>query len=237
MKLLGAILTAAGFLLLGFPAAAQNGDAYTQAVLNYKTGNFPAARIAIDDALAANPDNVAIVILKSRILTELGDFDGARKTLESLNDNPHLTPADGDARTLAWGDICMRRRDFDGATKFYESLLARQPDNPDLKLKIVYSRVGANDLVTAAKFASELKPLDPDNPAYYFARAALAEATGKSAEADQEIETVRTIYGITVANRYLKTYLQVFAPRHEASVSSRAEPPATKASPAKPAQP
>ena len=32
-----------------------------------------------------------------------------------------------------------------------------------------------------------------------------------SEEAEEDIQTARTIYGITVTNRYLKTYLEVFA--------------------------
>jgi tetratricopeptide (TPR) repeat protein len=213
---------------------------YHQAFLNYKSGNYQAALIAIDQAAQDNPDNINTQILKARIQTELLQFDDAKKTLEGLNDNPHFTPADGANRTLAMADLCLRRRDFDGATKLYESVLTTaRPDDPDLILKVVYSRVGANDLGSALSYSSKLKPLDQVDPAYYFAKAALAQATGDSASADQDLQTVTTLYGITVSNRYLKTYLQLFSGGAKNSISARAEPPAsgTNAPPVAPTHP
>jgi hypothetical protein len=78
---------------------------------------------------------------------------------------------------------------------------------------------------------SELKPLDPVNPSYYFAKAALAQATGNSNEADDDIETSRTIYGLMVTNRYLKTYLEIFASSSQDNMAAAlTPPPATNAS-------
>jgi Flp pilus assembly protein TadD len=222
-------LAAAG---LAAPLAAQNPapdsdtSSYHQAFLNYKAGNYPAARIAIDDAQKESPDNINTIILKAKILTELGDFAGARQALSSLNDNPHLTPADGDNRTLALADLCLRKRDFDGASKCYESLLGSSKANdPDIELKLVYARIGSGDSASALTIASKLRPFDPVNPAYYFAKAALAVSSGDSTSADQDIETVRTIYGITTANRYLKTYLAVFSHPAANNPNARSEPP------------
>jgi tetratricopeptide (TPR) repeat protein len=201
---------------------------YQTALLNYKTGHYDKARAAIDDAEKTKPGDPATEILKARILTELGDFDGAKTALEGLNGNPSLTPELDEARGMAFGDMCLRRHDFPGAAKFYESLLSQKPDDPDLILKIVYACVGASDLIEAGKYASQLKPLDPDHPSYYFAKAALAQATGKAQEADDDIQTARTIYGITVANRYLKTYLEVFASSKKSPASDITPPPLLK---------
>jgi hypothetical protein len=77
--------------------------------------------------------------------------------------------------------------------------------------------------VTAGRIASELKPLDAASPAYYFAHAALAHAGVGTDDEDQDIQQARTIYGITLTNRYLKTYLEVFSEKH--SVSSALNPP------------
>ena len=215
---IGAVFLAAlGFsltLAAQDPAPDTDTSSYHQAFLNYKSGNYDAARLAIDDALKESPDNVNTLILKAKILTELGDYDGAHQALESLNDNPHLTPADGENRTLAFADLCLRKRDFDGASKFYQSLLnSTRAGDQDIELKLIYARVSAGDTVTAAAMAAKLKPFDPVNPAYYFAKAAIANSSGDSATADQDIQTVRTIYGITTSNRYLKTYLAVFSIR------------------------
>jgi len=209
-----------------------NHSPYHIALLNYKSDKFDAALIAINEAEKAAPDDIPTVLLKARILTELHQFDQAKKELTSLNDNPAWTPALDEARTLAWGDLCLRQRDFDGAAKVYQKLLDKKTGDTDLILKIIYTRVAASDLVAAEKYASQLKPLDPDHPSYYFAKAAIAQATGKGTEAEQDIETVRTIYGITTANHYLKTYLQVFSANSASSTSARAEPPKTNAPPA-----
>jgi tetratricopeptide (TPR) repeat protein len=224
---------ALGIILLGLATLLRAEDTsddqpltpYQTALLNYKTGKYDDARTAINTAEKANPGDLPTEILKARILTELGDYAGAKKVLEDLNGNPGLTPELGEARTMAFGDMCLRQHDFNGAAKFYESLLSRKPGNPDIILKIVYSLVGTSDFLDAAKDASQLRPLDPDHPSYYFAKAALAQATGKAQEADDDVETARTIYGITVTNRYLKTYLEVFASSDKSPASDVTPPP------------
>jgi tetratricopeptide (TPR) repeat protein len=216
---------ALGLLLLGLTPLLRAQDApdnqtltpYGTAVLDYKTDRYKDALTAIDEAESEKPGDPATAILKARILTELKDFDGAKKALEGLNGNPALTPELGEARTMAFGDMCLRERRFDEAAKFYESLLSEKPGDPDLILKIVYTRVGASDFVEAQRYASRLTPFDSKNPyddhaSYYFAKAAIAQATGNAQEADDAIQAARTNYGITVTNRYLKTYLEVFAP-------------------------
>ena len=110
--------------------------------------------------------------------------------------------------------------------------LQAKPNDPDIMLKRIYSRIGATDLVTAEKDASHLKPLDPDHASYYFAKAALAQATGKMDAAEEDIQTARTIYGITIANHYLKTYLEVFATTADKNKGTLVAPPETNAPPA-----
>lgn len=213
------------FVLAG-PAAAQDdaSDAYHQALANYKAGHYEAALVMVGDAEQQAPGDPNTEILKCRILTELGHYDLAKKALDTLEGNPHLTPADGQNWTMAYGDLCLRKRDYAGAIKSYQSLASALPDDADLTLRLVYAFIGAGDLSHALSYASKLKPLDQVNPSYYFAHAALAEATGKSAGADNDIETVRTIYGITVTNRYLRTYLQ--ATSHTAPKSGLVPKPA-----------
>jgi len=202
---------------------------YHQALLAYKSGYFDKARASIDAAEKAKPDDLPIQVLKARILTEQHDFDAGEKILRHL-----LAPSGSGSPDvqLALGDLLLRKRDFDGAARIYDVALQGKPGDPDIMLKMIYTRISVSDFITAGKYTSQLKPLDPDHPSYYFAKAALAQATGKTAEADQNIETVRTIYGITTANRYLKTYLEVFSPDQTKSAATRAEPPATNAAPA-----
>lgn len=204
---------------------------YHLALLDYKRGHFDLARTSIDAAEKAQPDNLPIKILKARILTEQHDFNDGEKLLRSLLDPSGSGPLDVQ---LALGDLLLRKRDFDGAAKVYDIALQSKPDDPDIMLKMIYARISVSDFITAGKYASKLKPLDPDHPSYYFAQAAIAQATGKTADAETEIETARTIYGISTANRYLKTYLEVFSPDQTTSAAARAEPPASNAPPANP---
>jgi len=210
---------------------------YHQALLNYKGGNYDAARLFIDQAEKAQPGSVPVELLKVRILSEQHDYPQARRVLENLEGNTALTPADGLAITLATGDLDLRQHHFADASKHYESLLAQKSDDLDVKLKLIYACIGNNNLVEAGRLASELSALDASNPAYYFARAALAKDTGNSVEEEQDIGQARTIYGITITNRYLKTYLEVFS-GNKNSISSALNPPpaGTNAAPA-PAKP
>lgn len=199
---------------------------YHQALLNYKSGHYDQARTAIDAAEKAKPGDLPIEILKARIMTEQHDFADGEKLLRR-----RLTPDGPYEVQLALGDLLLRKHDFEGASQFYDIALQKKSDDPDITLKLIYARIGVSDFVTAGKYVSRLKPLDPDHPSYYFAKAALAQSTGKTDEAEQNIQTVRTIYGITVTNRYLKTYLEVFAAN--SSPAARAEPPPATNTPSK----
>ena len=200
---------------------------YERALLNYKAGKYDAAKLLIEDADEATPGNAAIEMLKVRILAELHDFHGAHQVLNSLYDRPDLNPAYAAALILTSGDLSLRERHFDEASKAYSSYLQNRPTDADAKLKLIYARLSVGDLVTAGKLASELKPTDPATPAYYFAHAALAHTGATSGDEEQDFEQARTIYGITLTNRYLKTYLEVF--------SKPANPPASAPGAAKPA--
>lgn len=201
------------------------------ALLDFKRGNLDAARKEIDAAEKAQPDDIPIKILKSRILAEQHDFATGEKLLRAA-----LTPEGPFEIQVALGDLLLRKRDFDAAADIYGQALKAKPGNPNILLDLIYTRVSVSDFVSAGKYFSQLKPLDQDNPAYYFGKAAIAQATGKTADAEEAIETVRTLYGNTMADHYLKTYLEVFAPGEMKSPAARAEPPpsATNASPPAP---
>lgn len=239
---------ALGFVLLGGASFLHGQDApevqdndtspYHVALLDYKSGKFQEAL----DVL--NPSgNTAVVmdertvILESRILTELKRYDEAEKVLKNA------MPPSGDSQIqLALGDLLLRKRSFDLAAKYYELALQAEPNDPDITLKIVYTRVGATDLIEAGKYASQLQPFDashdpldpkhPGNPSYYFAKAAIAQATGKSQEAEDDIQTARTLFGITTTNLYLKTYLEFFASADKGPALDVTPPPLLKPTPA-----
>jgi tetratricopeptide (TPR) repeat protein len=243
---LGLILLASTILLRAedAPEVEENDTSpYHQALLNYKSGHYDEARTAIDAAEKAKPGDpqieFKIELLKARILTEQKDYAAGEKLLRSFYAPADLTQVPQNANAveteLALGDLLLRKRSFDRAAKYYNLALQAKPNDPDITLKLVYAKVGASDLLAAGQVASHLKPLDPKNPyddhaSYYFAKAALAQATGNSQGADDNIQTARTIYGITVTNRYLKLYLEIFA-----SSDKSANPDVTPAPLVKPA--
>ena len=201
---------------------------YGTAVLDYKSGKYDDARKAVDEAEKANPGDLPTEILKARILTEQHDFAQGEQLLRHL-----LTPNGPPEVQLALGDLLLRKHSFDRAAKYYNLALQAKPNDPDITLKLVYAKIGIPDLVGAGQDASHLTPLDPKNPyddhaSYYFAKAALAQATGKTREAEDDIQTARTIYGMTVTNRYLKTYLEVFASSDKSPASDMTPPPLIK---------
>ncbi len=182
---------------------------YHVALINYKTGNYDKARSAIDEAEKAKPGDFATELLKARILSEQKEYAAGEKILHALlKGNPgQVTSATSLTEVqLALGDLLLREHSFDRAAKYYELALRARPKDPDILLKLVYAHIGTSDLVAAGNYASQLAPMDPKNPyddhaSYYFARAALAQATGNSQGADDDIQTARTIYGISVSNR------------------------------------
>ncbi len=201
----------------GSPAPAASAPAgepqtpYEKALLNYKAGKYDAAKVLIDDADETSPGNAAIQMLKVRILAELHDFHGAHQVLNTLYDRTDLSPTYAAALTLTNADLSLRERHFEAAAKAYQSYLQFRPADADAKLKLIYAKLSTGDMVAAGKLASELQPSDATTPAYYFAHAALAHAGATTGDEEQDFEQARTIYGITLTNRYLKTYLEVFS--------------------------
>jgi len=172
------LASCAGFLRAQDATDEQPLTPYGTALLAYKSGKYDEARTAIDAAEKAKPGDLPTEILKAKILTEQRDFAGGEKVLRSV-----LTPTGPPEVELALGDLLLRKRSFDRATKYYSLALQAKPNDPDIALKLVYARIGASDLVGAGQYASHLTPLDPKNPyddhaSYYFAKAAIAQATG-----------------------------------------------------------
>lgn len=223
------------------PAPAQNPDevvdtdtsAYHRALLAYKTGKYQDAYDYLDHARdsIAPQDAEKVAILESKILIQLQRYAEAEKVLRPL-----LTPTGPIEVQLALGDVLLNKRSYERASKYYGEALKEKPDDPDITLKLVYARIGAGDLVGAGQYASKLQPMDSKNPydahaSYYFAKAALAQAGGNSTEAESQIQDARTIYGITVANHYLKAYLEFFATENKGPASELTPPPRSQDAP------
>jgi tetratricopeptide (TPR) repeat protein len=209
------------------------------ALVAYKSGKYDEARTAIDAAEKANPGDLPTELLKAKILTEQHDFAAGESLLRGLLGKPDPTQLKPDPKDIeieqALGDLLLRKHSFDRAAKYYAMVLAAKPGDPDITLRLIYAKIGSADLIGAGQLASNLKPIDPKNPydphaSYYFAKAALAQATNNTQGAEDNIQDARTIYGNTITDRYLKTYLEVFA--HDDKTSNPDVTPAPLVKPA-----
>ena len=205
------------------PEVSAPGTPYSEAIVAYKAGNYDKAYAALEGVDPTGQDD-NFVILESRVLTELKRYDDGEKLLKTRlqsKEQSQAKPAELDDLLTALGDLFLHKRAFDRAGKFYGTVLKDKPNDPDITLKLVYTHIGDNDLHAADQLASSFSPFDPkhpydDHPVYYFARAALAQSLGHVQEAEDDIQQARTNYGVTVTNRYLKTYLHLFATNADA---------------------
>jgi tetratricopeptide (TPR) repeat protein len=203
------------------------------ALLAYKAGRYDDALKAVNEAEKNAPGDVSTEILKARILAELHDFAGGEALLRKL-----LASGGGYEAQAALGDLYLHQRDFPDAVKSYDLCRAQKPDDPDLLLNLIYALIGTGDEATASKYFSRLKPFDSEYPAYYFAKAALAQSAGNASDIDEELETINTLYGSITTGRYLRTYVQVFGAGSKQSVPAKpsaagAMPPAPAVAPEK----
>ncbi len=200
------------------PEVSAPGTPYSEAMVAYKAGRYSKAFEALEGVDPATQDD-NFNILESHILSELKRYDDGEKLLKArlqLKEEKQAKPAELDELLTALGDLFLHKRAFDRAAKFYTVVLKDKPNDPDITLKLVYTHIGENDLHAADQLATTLNPFDPkhpydDHPVYYFARAALAQSLGHVQEAEDDIQQARTNYGVTVTNRYLKTYLHFFS--------------------------
>lgn len=208
------LLLAAGIHL---PAQDLPPDHYHDALLAYKTGDYAAALTAIQAEEQALPGDTGTELLKARILAAQGDFSGGEKALRDLL---KITPTDLEIQE-ALGDLFLKKRDYDQAATIYLQVLqVAKPPQPDVTLKLIYADVGRNNLIEAGPYLNHLEPFSQTAPAYYFAKAAISQATGQTEQADENIQTARTLYGVTVTNDYLKMYYDIFSPAKTGSDSA-----------------
>jgi tetratricopeptide (TPR) repeat protein len=214
------------------PEVSTPGTPYSEAMVAYKAGDYDKAFAAIEGVDPTMQDD-NFIILEAKILAELKRYDDGEKLLKEriqIREKQQAKPAQTDPLLTDLGDLLLHKRSFDRSAKFYTVVLKDQPNEPDLTLKLIYCRIGENDLRGADQLATTLSPFDPKNPyddhaAYYFARAALAQSLGRAQDAEDDIQQARTNYGVTVTNRYLKTYLHFFTAPHADAKSGIAPTP------------
>jgi tetratricopeptide (TPR) repeat protein len=191
------------------PAASPFAESYRSALISYKNGDYKAAREETANAAKLKPteaDTAKLKLLQARIDIELANFASAEKLVQSVIDNA----PDNALAYYYLGDVYLRQRTFLPARDAYLKFLKLKPKDPDAVLKLVYCHVARNDLSEAGKILLQLDQFSDLHPGYYFGKAAIAQAGGKQADAEKDLNNARTMYGNDTFALYMKTYLAVF---------------------------
>ncbi len=92
-------------------------------------GKFQEALSVVDELLAKEGKNIALLSTKGRLLMRLGKFAEAKIYMKQADEAAPLNVQ----RLNDLGDTCLNLKDPDGAVKSFEKLLDLSPDKPDLK--------------------------------------------------------------------------------------------------------
>jgi len=182
--------------------AAPPSEAYSNAFAAYRAGQWEEAMQRVDALLAAEPPLARTLELKGRILHGLGRYEEAEKFyFQALEKDPGLASAH-----FHLGEAAFRRASWADALQYYSVHLREQRGSRPTALKMVYCYVASGNPTDATKWMQALDPSDELEPTYYFARAALARALGKDAEAAEALRQARTIYGNEIYARFDADY-------------------------------
>jgi tetratricopeptide (TPR) repeat protein len=177
----------------------QAGDeAFQQAFVMLKAGQPQEALQRVDALLAQGASSARLLELKGRVLHALGRYEEAETFyFQALEKEPGL-----ESSHFHLGEAAFRRAAWADALQYYGVFLRHQSKSRAAALKMVYCYVAADNLTDAAVWLQALDPSDEDEPTYYFARAALALASGKGPAALETLAQARTLYGNDAYARY-----------------------------------
>jgi len=177
--------------------------AYQEAFVAFKSGKMEEALQRVDSLLLHAPAPARVLELKGRILLRMGEPAKAEPFFfMALERDPEWVSAH-----FNLGEAAFRRKEWSNALQYYLMHLKHVPGSKATILKLVYCQVAADQLTQAAQFILGLDPSDEFEPGYYFARAAMALASGKSQQAVEVLAQARTIYGNDVYALYEPDFL------------------------------
>lgn len=180
---------------------AQEEDAYQEAFVAYKSGKSIQALELVDAMLVKDPSPRALE-LKGRILHETGKYKEAEDFyFAALGKDPGMI-----SPHFYLGEAAFRRKSWSESIQYFRVHISKVEDSPknakNSILKLIYCYIATGNLPEAARWITTLDPTDDFNPAYYFARAAMAFATGKTSEYNEALQQARTVYSNEVYNQF-----------------------------------
>lgn len=189
--LIAALLVAGPGRIVAADKAPEGDAAYQEAFVAFKAGKLDEALQRVDAMLLRAPAPARVLELKGRILLRKGEPEKAEPFFfMALERDPEWVSAH-----FHLGEAAFRRKEWSDALQYYLIHLKHVPGSKATILKLVYCQVASDQLTQAAQFILGLDPSDEYEPGYYFARAAMALASGKTKESADVLAQARTIYG------------------------------------------
>lgn len=199
-------------VITGDPAASPLDVLLQNAFVAFKNGDLKAARTAIAEAQKLEPKNARAKLLEGRVLQAERKFPEATETILSAIE---LDPAVPRAQYYL-GESLLAQGEVLEARGAFAAMVKAEPKNKDARLLVAMCEARLGNLRDASELALTFDPTDPVHPGANFANAALAQASGRTADATEELDSARTTYGPQIWSRYMKSYLLVFPPKQAA---------------------
>ena len=173
-------------------------DSYQAAFAVFKAGRLDEALQRVDALLIKSPAEARTLELKGRVFLAQGKYKEAQDFFfNAVDKSPDLHTCH-----YFLGEAAFGQTHWGEAVQYYKIYLSKVPAGKQAVLKMIYCFLATRNLTDAAKWITTLDPVDELHPYYYFARAALASATGKPGESQEVLQQARTIYGNDVYRDY-----------------------------------
>lgn len=182
----------------GLVALATAAPTVQDVLLDLAGGRATAALAKAEARLAAHPSEAKAHEARGRALHALGRYDEAVEAyFKALELDPQL-----DSAHFYLGEAAFAQRYWPEAIEFYRVHAAKTKGAPRTVLKLVYCHIANGNLNEAGQWLARLDPFDDAFPGYYFAKAAFAQAMGKTDEPAKLLQQARTLYGNAIANEF-----------------------------------
>ena len=144
-----------------------------------RAGDLPLALTAYREALSRSPDSVPILVRAVAALHRAGEFDEARRILETADQRDLEHP---DLRRLHLQSD-LRRGDLASASDILETFIEQDPNDASANLSLAWIFIQQNKFDAAADILKDLKAKSPDSPSVIAAEVQLQMQQGNDEEA------------------------------------------------------
>jgi tetratricopeptide (TPR) repeat protein len=195
------LLSICGLLMIGMVAApltlaqnASNDDAKAQslvegAMADFNKNQYDAALIKLNEADKIKPSTPFILNLIGAALTKKKDYAGAKQQFDAaLAIDYAFFPAQ-----FNLGEIFFLQKQYTSALDHFSRMLRNYPDNELLQFKVILCLLLTDHTDDAKKLADRMK-FPGQEPAWYYAQAALAIKAGDKGAARKNLSAADTLY-------------------------------------------